>query len=504
MTTRTAAPPTATRFAGAVLALALTLSGALGGPLDRSVEILISNTNLGRATIAIHAVDLDTGREIVSHNAGTPMIPASNMKIVSSGAALLTLGESFAFRTEIRIARDGERTSLIIVGSGDPALGDPAFYEGMGPDALTHDDLFDAVASALRERGIGRVDEVVVDDRIFDREWAHDCWPRDQLNRWYCAEVGGLNFHTNVINMYPIPGTAGATPAVRTQPELPWITIHNRAKTITRGRNSVWVSRPNPENTFTLMGNVRGKTEIPVSVHEPSRVAGELFALALEDRGIEISPDSSVRDAVRLAESDETWPDTITAAVITTPLDEILTRTNTDSYNLYAECLLKRTGHEVTGDPGSWENGASVVRLLLADRLGTRAVQGLQIYDGSGMCRDNRLTPESVTAFLSVLDRDAAWETFIESFATPGEGTLRRRFLDGELACQIRGKSGYLNGVYALSGVLIHEDGRRVAFSIMLNDVKSGAISRRAKPFIDSVVREVDQWIAETAPALGG
>ena len=289
MTTRTAAPPTATRFAGAVLALALTLSGALGGPLDRSVEILISNTNLGRATIAIHAVDLDTGREIVSHNAGTPMIPASNMKIVSSGGALLTLGESFAFRTEIRIARDGERTSLIIVGSGDPALGDPAFYEGMGPDALTHDDLFDAVASALRERGIGRVDEVVVDDRIFDREWAHDCWPRDQLNRWYCAEVGGLNFHTNVINMYPIPGTAGATPAVRTQPELPWITIHNRAKTITRGRNSVWVSRPNPENTFTLMGNVRGKTEIPVSVHEPSRVAGELFALALEDRGIEIS-----------------------------------------------------------------------------------------------------------------------------------------------------------------------------------------------------------------------
>ena len=96
---------------------------------------------------------------------------------------------------------------------------------------------------------------------------------------------------------------------------------------------------------------------------------------------------------------------------------------------------------------------------------------------------------------------------FRDSLATPGEGTLRSRFLDDSLDSSLYVKSGYLKGMYSLSGVLVHpRSGQRVVFSIMLNDVKSGTTSLDAKPLIDSIVEEIDEWMSERAgvPGLGG
>ena len=490
------------RTAG-VLAVVWALgSVCLGGPLDSVLDGLIGRASLGNGKPAVHIIDLDTGRELGEYHSNDLMIPASNMKLLSSGAALMVLGDSFEFETSFEIfEKDGRRT-LIIRGSGDPALGDPAIFEDE-EQSLTHEALFDAVAKALLDRGIDSIDELVVDDRVFDRTWAHPDWPIDQLNRWYCAEVGGLNFQTNVIKMFPIPGSLGGTPLLEMEPDLPWIDVQIKAKTITKGRDSAWVARPTPANKFTLYGNVRGKTEIPVSVHEPSLFAGGVFAFALSERGIKMNTDRYIDDIVRLAEPGDDW-DSVPVAVVTTPIADVLKRTNTDSYNLYAEALLKRTGHEITGDPGSWENGASVVRLLLSQHVGAGAAQGTIIADGSGMSRENRVTTKTMTSWLKVLAAQKSWDAFEASLATPGNGTLKRRFLNTNLTSTLRAKSGYLNGVYALSGVLEHPSGRRIAFSVILNDIKQGTGSRAAKPFIKDVVVEIDAWLDEQAGTLGG
>tara|TARA_R110000868_G_scaffold411617_1_gene706065 strand:+ start:137496 stop:138908 length:1413 start_codon:yes stop_codon:yes gene_type:complete len=470
--------------------------------LDLSLDKLVGTASLGSGKVAIHIIDLDTNRELGEYHSNDLMIPASNMKILSSGAALMVLGEAFEFRTTIDIFEQDNRRTLIIRGSGDPSLGDPGVFEDE-QQVLTHDALFDAVAKAMKDRQIDSVDEVVVDDRIFDRNWAHPDWPIDQLNRWYCAEVGGLNFQTNVINIYPIPGSLGGTPIVEMQPDLPWIDIQVKAKTISKGRDSAWVARPVPDNKFTLYGNVRGKTEIPVSIHEPPLFAGGVFAYALSQRDITINTDRYINDAVRLIEPGNEW-DSTPIAVVTTPLTDILKRTNTDSYNLYAEALIKRIGHEITGDPGSWENGASVIRLLLSQHINATAAQSTVIADGSGMSRENRVTPKTFTHWMGVLAKQDSWDAFENSLATPGVGTLKRRFTDTKLTASLHAKSGYLNGVYALSGVLNHPNGRRAAFSIILNDIKNGSGSRAAKPFIEDVVVEIDSWLDEQTGGYGG
>ena len=100
--------------------------------------------------------------------------------------------------------------TLIFVGDGDPALGDP---RGMaeGEDVET---VLRKWTEAVQRGGVTRVGTLIVDDRVFDRQWAHPDWPRDQLNRWYCAEVAGINFHQNCLGVYPQPTMKGQSPIV--------------------------------------------------------------------------------------------------------------------------------------------------------------------------------------------------------------------------------------------------------------------------------------------------
>lgn len=492
------------RLALSVLALAASVAWA--GPLDAKISAMVGRADLGAATVAVHAIDIDSGTVLIDHNADSASIPASNMKLLTAGAALKVLGPDFVFRTEIRVDESVSPPRLIIVGSGDPALGDPVLLEREDV-GLSLDRLLDQVAATLKGQGIERVSEVVVDDRVFDRDFIHPSWPADQLNRWYCAELGGVNFFRNVVTVFTEPTGNNGTPRTVLVPDAPWIELSNRARTDLTGANTAWISRPNPSDSMTLLGRVRTRTEIQVAVHNPPMYAGRVLANELNKRGVAM-PDRWAFDHVRLAAETDDFAQAKPVVVITTPLADVLERVNTDSHNLYAECLLKRMGHEVTGEPGSWANGAAVVRMVLADALGHQQADSTAVADGSGMSRDNRVRPSTLTAWMRWLSRDQArWDAFVASLAVPGEGTLRSRFGSSELGSVLSAKSGYLSGVYALSGVLTDPGtGRRVAFSILLNEVPSGAQARNAKPLHEQIVRELDAWLVPSRqPAnLGG
>lgn len=482
--------------------LALAACVALGAPLDNTIARLIERTDLGGATVAVHAVEVASGRELVSYRAERDMIPASNMKLITSGMALAVLGSDYVFRTEIRVDESVDPPRLVVIGAGDPALGDSVLLE-REEVGMTLDTLFDRVAKAVAAAGVERFSEIVIDDRVFDREFVHPAWPNDQLNRWYCAEVGGLNFARNVVTVYASPTSQGGSPITQVLPDTPWISLANRAQTDLRGSNTGWVSRPEPNDELTLFGRIRTRSEIEVAIHNPPTFAGRLFASELGKRGIPID-----ERRVRLAGPEESFEKARTVAAITTPIADVLGRINTDSHNLYAECVFKLAGHTVSGEPGSWSTGAAVTRMLLSDALGPDAARSTVISDGSGMSRDNRVRAMTLTGWMRWIATDPArWAIFLDSLATPGEGTLKSRFADGELSCQLTGKSGYLTGVYSLSGVLTEPtSGRQVAFSILINDVPSGRQARNAKPLHEAIVEELDGWLAPrtSSPDLGG
>lgn len=480
-----------------IAAWAFSASLSLAQNLNPEIRALIDRFGLTGAKVGVSVMDADSGEVLGAINADTQLIPASNMKLLTSGTAVAVLGSKFTFNTELVRAGD----TLVVVGSGDPALGDPLLLKEMG---IGVEDLFRTWIDAVTKSGDGPIKSIVVDDRVFDRNLAHPTWPADQLNRWYCAQVSGLNFHTNVISVFASPGRPGEAPRVSVEPRADWLDLQNKAKTAATGSNTLWGSRAVGSNSMTLHGAVRWTLPEPleITVHEPARFFGRVLADRLETAGFG-------RIDVRLPEPLELLPAGQTVAVVRTPLDVVLRRTNVNSHNLYAEALLKRVGREVTGQSGSWENGAAVVRMATLQRLGPERASQIVIADGSGMSRDNLVTAECLARWLVTFHRDPkAGPAFIESLPIAQEqGSLKARFAGRDLHAEIRAKTGYIRAVSALSGYVTEtSSGRRLVFSVIVNDFPSKTPLKSVKDFQEAVALLTHDALLRRvgAPELGG
>lgn len=486
-----------------------TTTKATGG-LERRVQSVLSQARLGTARVGVSIVDVATGRELVDiqTNAGAgraganqplspgSFVPASNLKLLSSGAALAVLGKDFEFQTKF-IWDGADSGRLIVRGSGDPAFADPDLLDKM---RLGVDQFVDRLVDSMKAAGVSGVKEIVLDDRVFDREYVNPEWPTEQLSRPYCAQVNGLNFHANLLNVYVTPGASvGSEPGVRTEPSGSWLQMKRLAKTVKEGNTEVWLDRDaGTAFGFRVHGTVRTALTEPVqvTVNEPSLMLGRVLADRLMRSGL------GTGIQARLIAPDEELYATAdrqkVVALVKTPISVVLERCNVDSDNLYAESLLKLAGHTVTKQPGSWSNGASVVRMQLRDKLGADIAGSLVLSDGSGLARSNRVTPTMLAKWLAEMAKESSGPLFVRSLALAGEeGTLRRRFRGSKLKNEIRAKSGYIREVRTLSGYVTHEaSGQRIAFSVLVNNVPAGA-DQRAKEFHENVVEAVDQWLFE-------
>ncbi|MEM1329410.1 MAG: D-alanyl-D-alanine carboxypeptidase/D-alanyl-D-alanine-endopeptidase [Planctomycetota bacterium] len=489
---------------GAATACCLVAAPSIAGTLSRDAENLVNALALDGATVGAAAIDLDTGELLVDLGGIEPLIPASNQKLLSSGVALRVMGCDHELVTQFLV--DG--ATLTVVGAGDPAFADGGVLEKLDPP-VTVESVLDTLASAVASTLEEPLDEIALDARVFDDERVHPSWPREQLNAWYCAEVSGLNFHANVLRVYPRPGDKpGQAPTAAFQPRAPWVDMRIRARTVSKGRNTAWVARSLTANAFTLMGDVRTPVEIDVSVTDPAWFFGRVFVDRLAAAGAELSTLDRAEMLRRLSDEDPEPTGTPVARVVT-PIVDVVNRTNMVSYNLYAEALLKLVGHEITGDPGSWANGAAVIRMELAEALLPSRAATTQIADGSGMSRLNRVSPLALCEWLGAMAADPnAGPCFVASLPRAGEGTLRRRFRDTKLTNEVRGKSGTLNGVRCLSGYVTDlNSGRRIAYSVLVNDLKPGEQSRDARILHERIVDMLDNWLAEQtepATAVGG
>ena len=485
----------------------IVLHGATGlalADLRTEVQNAINNPKLRGASIAISIRDAETNVELVDINDEQMLIPASNMKVFTTGAALHALGPDFEFKT--RLLRDGDR--LIIVGDGDPGFADPELLSLMElgeHEELDFESFVQLWVRPVVAAGMDDVREIVVDARVFDREFVHPDWPADQLNRRYCAQVAGLNMHLNVLHFYPRPG--GQRPDIaQVVPRSPWLTPINRGTS--RGgakeSNSAWLARQPDTNELTFYGNVKiaYKVPVPVTIHDPPSYFARLFAQRLEAAGVHVGGHRLASPGEAASSGQQVGP------IVYTPLSTIVTRCNRDSQNLYAEALLKRTAFVMTSQPGSWVNGAAVMRQIIQDRISDPALASkIIVRDGSGLSRNNRVAPALVTAWLDSLHREERLaQVFVDSLAVGGEsGTLDSRFKLRDMhGATIQAKSGFIDQVSCLSGFVTMPDRRRRSFSIMANNLRQGGSVAEAKKMQEAVVAAIAHDMAALAPSLGG
>ena len=479
--------------------------------LATRVRRAVNQYDFGKGVIAVSVRACDDGpgpgRELVAIRADRPMSPASNLKVVTTGAALHELGPDFQFET--KVIRSGN--AYVLMGDGDPALGDPAFFNllryrdrqgerreideeallGFWVDAIVRDHRANHGAGALPPI------DIVIDDSIFESEGWHDGWnDNDRLKR-YAAEVGGLNFHRNTFHFRPDATGGGSPDWSDMRPAAPWIlaSSRNRSTRVKKGGSSTaWISRSPTSNELTFRGGVKGRFSekqdpLELTIHDPGLMLGRLLAYRLEQNGLEVTE-------VRRGKVQEPEGVPAIGPVIRSPIDRIVERCNEQSQNMYAEALLKRTVHEHLGTPGRWADAQETILDIAGERLGPASsglVEDLKIDDGSGLSHDNLVTASFMTAWLdSFDDDDSIRDLFVESLSSggdPDDGTLGRRFRDFPAGWRVDGKSGYISGVSTLSGYVTAPDGRRWTFSVLCNGVASNV--RDAKALQEKVAREI-------------
>ncbi|WP_050726367.1 D-alanyl-D-alanine carboxypeptidase/D-alanyl-D-alanine-endopeptidase [Vulgatibacter incomptus] len=444
--------------------------------LPASIAEILRAGPIRDARTGVLVSDLDTGKVVFARNADELLNPASNMKLLTTVSAMAILGTNFRFATELYVsepARAGVvKGSLYLRGKGDPSL--------------TTERLF-RLARELRHQGVREITgNLVIDDTYFDAVYDGPGWEQDDSDRPYMAGAGAVSLNFNSVGIHVHPGeSVGAKARVELEPDSAYLTVENLADTAprdARGRVVASSSRDGDRQRIVVRARVAEGSRGEVlyrRISNPPRYTGETFRAVLAEQGIKIKG-KVVLSAV---------PAELKIPIVvdfSEPLAVLVNKLNKWSQNHMSEMLLKTIGAEMKGAPGTWAKGAAAMEDFLADLVGIPR-GSMVIRNGSGLNDTNRVSARQLVRLLEWVHRYSRIEPeLLASLPIAGvDGTTRHR-LGGTLAeGRIRAKTGTLQNVTSLSGIVDAVSGKRYAFSIVVNDYP-GRLSQ-VLPRVDAI-----------------
>ena len=475
-------------FSGALL---LTCLGLQAQSLQQKVDQAVTAEPLKGAVVGVMVQDM-SGHVIAQREAGRRMVPASNMKLITTGTALHALGPGFQFETGIgytgEVDADGTlHGDVYIVGGGDPTIG-VADTVAVKPESL-----FWRWKSLLKDAGISRIDgRIIGDGRAYEGHLENQSWSYDDTGTYYGAGCNALSFYENAIDYVVSAGVEGAPVKVTQRyPETPWMHFGNLTLTGPKGTgNSLYLYTtdlaPYAEMRGTFAVDRKQKLEHFANKYGALTCA-YYFWQNLRGTGWEVSGGYADIDRggyVRgrdFVPMDKAGTPKLVGTSASPALSRIVRQTNVLSDNFYAEAIFRQMGERASGI--AVYDSCRVAMADVLESLVPGSLDGLRIEDGSGLSRLNTVSPAFLAGFLRAMTRSRGFNAFLASLPKPGEGTLSTLLpkLPADQKARIRVKSGSMDGVLCYSGYILDEEGKpsRV-FSFMVN----GATAKTA------VVRE--------------
>ncbi|MHB1001113.1 MAG: D-alanyl-D-alanine carboxypeptidase/D-alanyl-D-alanine endopeptidase [Armatimonadota bacterium] len=429
-----------------------------GTSLVQVLNACISDPALAHGTQGILVESLKDGRRIYEKNSSLTLLPASNLKLVVSAAALDRLGPDFRYRTSLFTkgpqTPDGTlRGDIILVGAGDPVFK----YEHL-----------QEMAAKIRQMGIKSVEgNIVADDSLFDDVRLGLGWAWDYESYDYAAQISALNLNGNAVKVWVYPGAKAGSPSiVKITPATGYVVVKNECKTSSaKSAKTVSVERVRGRNTIRVTGTVPAdykpsKEEESITVEDPALYACQTLMEILRRSGITVKGQTvrgkKTSDAVLAASHDSV------------PLSDILALLNKPSDNLIAECLLKTLGAKFKGSGSS--SAGREIELEFLKQIGAD-MTAVSMIDGSGLSRMNYISPVNIAAVLRYMYNHKYSKVFIDSLPIAGiDGTLKRRLKSTPAEGIVKAKTGYLSCVSAVSGYVLPPNGEPLLFTIQMNN----------------------------------
>lgn len=465
----------------ALLFLAIDVDARAPLTIGPAISKLVAKSGLGDR-VGVHVVRLSDGYELYNSRADEPANPASNLKLLTAAAALRRLGPSFAAKTRVygKVAH-GHVETLAIVARGDPTL--------------TYAKLVE-LAESLRLKGVDSVGKILIDDRYFDDDIlppAFDQQPEEAAS--FRAAVAAFSVDRNSYTVSVRPGPRPGAPGVVRVLAEQAVELDNATSTRDRGASRIYIDhRVGPDGRLhvRIYGGISNRAQglrFRRRVPDPKAYAASLLARAFRSAGVGGDLD------VAYGSTDPPLP--LLAEMSSPPLSEMLHGVGKWSDNFTAEMLLKIMGAEAE-QPGSSNRGALIVREELA-KLGVET-EDMVIVNGSGLFRGNQVSPRQIAEVLRAAYLDPAIRPeYVAQLAVGGDdGTLRKRLGELPNPRMVRAKTGTLRDVIALSGYVLGDPQRSLAFSYVANDV--GGRQMQARELADEIVALLADYVADDVP----
>ncbi len=468
------------------------------------INIISRDKDIATSALGIMAVTYG-GDTLAMKDSRAKLLPASNMKLISTGLALNELGPDFRFETKIAV--DGDvvdgvlNGNVYIVGGGDPTIG--------SQDSIAVEDvpLFEEWYGILTSAGIKKINGYVIGDgRFFEGQIDNATWQYEDLGTYYGAGGDGLSFYINQQDISVAPGAAvgDAVAAEVAYPEVPWM---RWTFTCTTGKpgtgDELYLYNTDLAPIAELRGTYgvdsRPKT-LECSNKYGALTCAHYFNKFLGTHGLAAAKGVADLDVLGNIRIDPLSGETLCAAphqdsltvlgsTFSPSLKRIARITNYRSDNFYAETMYKIVGKMLTGS--SLADSCHTAQNEAFERLGLSG-KGIQVMDGSGLSRKNYISPEFFCSFLKAMVESGCFEDYLDVLGQPGRCesyAYRLANEDVALKDRIYMKSGSMNGVRCFSGYIIPTTGRpedTIIFSIMSNNY-TGSGSKLSRQ-IDKII----------------
>ncbi|MCX9158192.1 D-alanyl-D-alanine carboxypeptidase/D-alanyl-D-alanine-endopeptidase [Niveibacterium sp. 24ML] len=411
------------------------------------------------SAVSLWAAPLDAPQPRWQHHADTARNPASVMKLLTSLAALETLGPAWTWKTEVyadgTIEGGTLKGNLILRGGGDPFL---------------TWDRFGALLRDIRARGVTKIEGDLLLDRSLFALPPHDAAAFDgRAARAYNAAPDALAVNFNAITLRIAPTADGRITITPTVP-FSGLSIDNKLRALPGDTCPSWRDMAAPEIAVTgetlavrLPGRFPlacGEKHLNLAVPDPAIMAGGVFRALWAELGGQFT--GRVRSAAVPANA------TLLTSWASAPLGEVLRETDKYSNNLMARQIFLSLALDGSGTPVTPELAAERAR----DWMSERGLDPKQwtFENGSGLSRQERSTASQLGALLRAAWTSPRMPEFVAAQPIVGiDGTMKRRLPGTPIAGRGYVKTGTLDGVRAAAGYLLDTRGRWIAFAWLVN-----------------------------------
>ncbi|HKW87636.1 MAG TPA: D-alanyl-D-alanine carboxypeptidase/D-alanyl-D-alanine-endopeptidase [Candidatus Acidoferrales bacterium] len=473
----------------------------------KTLDAALADPEAQKGFVGALIVDADTGKTVFELNAEKYFTPASNTKLFTTILALATLGPDYRFRTTIETSGPIDsagrlRGDLILVGRGDPDFSNRKMpFDAKNPIDGPPDKPVADLADAIVGKGVKEIDgDIVADDGYFPYAPYPEGWAVGDVPFYYGAPISAICLDDNSLDLKVTPGDHVGAPAWITVEPWPGYDVY--AYSVTTGATDSSpqfdvVEEPGAKQ-FLLRGSIplgHATIDEPLAMPNPAEYTANVLKEILEARGVRITGEARAQHAPPPAEGMELDPPSPAAGTAgqsgptvlverdSQPLIEIVRVVNKVSQNLHAEILLRTVAKEKTGT-GSLAGGLTFEKSFLS----TAGVPdgGVEVDDGSGLSRENLVTPRAVVALLQYVRRQPWGDAYFSTLPVAGiDGTLDNRMKGTPAVGRIEGKTGSVEHTQAISGFATTIRGEHLLFSIF--DNHNGGKGSDATKILDAI-----------------